>query len=241
VKKNNPMFGYDKYNITKEFFVQEYSKNKKLQNEIARKIGCSSTYIRDKLIKYNIPIRTKSETMKGKNKGKEANRYNPERHKTHYCKELNCNNEITYSGWKYYGGRCKSCASKRETKKLWQNEKFREKVTRAIFKASKIKPNKPEKKLNRLLQKLLPEKYRYVGAGQIILGGFNPDFINCNGQKKIIELYGNYWHNLPAYKKRDKRRLVTYKKYGYKTLVIWQYELKDMNRLIEKILQFNGE
>lgn len=28
------------------------------------------------------------------------------------------------------------------------------------------------------------------------IGGLCPDFVNCNGKKVIIELFGDYWHDL---------------------------------------------
>ncbi len=31
-----------------------------------------------------------------------------------------------------------------------------------------------------------------------------------------------------------------YKKYGYKTLIIWQHELKDLNKLTKKVLRFGA-
>jgi len=88
------------------------------------------------------------------------------------------------------------------------------------------------------IESLLPKDYKYVGNGKFWIEGFNPDFINTNGCKKIIEAYGDYWHNLPTYKERDIKRLKMYKKYGYKTLIIWQHELNDLSTLKEKISQF---
>lgn len=127
------------------------------------------------------------------------------------------------------------------SKKRWANKEYREKNIRNLFKALQLKPNKPEKLLTKLLQKILPKEYKYVGNGKFLINTFNPDFINCNGQKKIIELYGDYWHNKKDMKKRDKKRLRTYKKYGYKTLIIWEKELQSINRLNSKILNFNKE
>lgn len=72
-----------------------------------------------------------------------------------------------------------------------------------------------------------------------MIGIFNPDFINVNYQKKIIEFYGDYWHKNT--KKRDKQRIETYKNFGYKTLIVWEHELDNKDRLKEKILNFNGE
>ncbi len=119
-------------------------------------------------------------------------------------------------------------------------EKIRQKlITRIKEGKYNLKANKPEKQLNKLLKKILPNEYKFVGNGKLFIAGFVPDFINCNGQKKIIELFGDYWHNREDAKKRDKQRLKTYKKYGFKTLIIWQHELKELNKLELKIKKFN--
>lgn len=118
---------------------------------------------------------------------------------------------------------------------LWKNKAFTEK----IFKARNIKPNKPERFLAKLLSSILPNEYKFVGDGKIVIDGLCPDFINNNGQKKIIELYGDYWHNLSKHKKTDKQRIKRYAKYGYKTLIIWEKELKNIDVIKEKILNFN--
>lgn len=103
----------------------------------------------------------------------------------------------------------------------------------------KNKKNKIELKLENILNELFPKEYKFVGNCKFWIERFNPDFINCNGQKKIIELFGDYWHNLPEYKERDKKRLRTYSKYGYKTLVIWEHELRDLEKIKNKIKEFN--
>jgi len=240
-----------KYYITKEYLVEEYSKNEKSMQQVANMIGCKSETVRRNLIKYNIPIRTVSEALIGRHRTEETKEKlreknlgkirNPERHKKHFCIEKGCNNEISYANW-FYGGsrRCLSCASRIATTKHWQDKKYVTKVMKARLKALNTKPNKPEKMLNKLLKKLLPKEYKYVGNWEFIINRYNPDFINVNGQKKIIELYGDYWHNLADYKKRDKQRLITYKKYGYKTLIIWEHELKDLGRVKNRILVFNN-
>ena len=113
------------------------------------------------------------------------------------------------------------------------------KANKALCKTTRKYPNKKEKKLNRLLQCLFPKEYKFVGNGKFFIEQFNPDFINVNGQKKLIEFYGDYWHNIPKALKRDERRLKTYSKYGYKTLVIWENELKNTDLLTDKIKVFN--
>lgn len=103
--------------------------------------------------------------------------------------------------------------------------------------AQNIKPNKPEKIVINLIQQN-NLNFVYVGDGKIWFKGtnhsFNPDFLSKN-PKYIIEVFGDYWHNLPNMKKRDKERLETYSKYGYKTLIIWEYELKNSTSIINKI------
>jgi len=130
---------------------------------------------------------------------------------------------------------CGSCASKLK----WENVKYRDIIIKKIIKALKITPNKPEKILIGILNKTLPNEYKYVGDGKVIIGGFNPDFINVNSQKKIIELYGDYWHSRKEVVKRDVRRLKAYRKYGYKLLIIWEHELKDLIKVKNGIINFN--
>ncbi len=103
-------------------------------------------------------------------------------------------------------------------------------------------PNKPEKQMIKIIKENnLP--FNYTGNGAIWFRGqnhsFNPDFLSKN-PKHIIEIFGDYWHNLLRIKKRDIERIGTYKKYGYKTLVIWENELKNPNQVIEKINKFVG-
>jgi len=216
--------------LTKKFLLKEYSKNKKSLSQIAKQIGCDKKVVYNYLKLHNIPRRTKSETKKG---NKNPNYKDGRKNATYYC--IDCGKKITVSSGFYGSGRCRSCA----WKKLWQNKNFSKKTLKAIFKALKLKPNKSEKLLNKMLNQLLPNQYKFVGDGKVILGSFCPDFINCNGKKKIIELYGDYWHNLSDWKKRDKRRLIAYNKLGYKTLIIWEHELKDLTKVKEKILLFH--
>ena len=147
-----------------------------------------------------------------------------------YPKCVDCGKKLSH----YKSIRCHSCAGKYK----WQNKKYREQQLKKMFNAFDKKPNKKEILLNNLLNNLLPKEYKYVGDGKVFINGFVPDFVNCNGQKKIIELFGDYWHNIKGAKKRDKSRLKNYTKYGYKTLVIWEKELTNKTNLIKKIKEF---
>ena len=110
-----------------------------------------------------------------------------------------------------------------------------------IRKARKrVSPNKPEKIIINLIQQN-NLNFIYVGDGKKFIKGknysFNPDFISKN-QKYIIEVFGDYWHNLPKMIKRDKERLLTYSEQGYKTLVVWEHELRNQPQILNKIQKF---
>ena len=98
-----------------------------------------------------------------------------------------------------------------------------------------ISPNKCEQKLQNILNLLFPSEYRFVGDGQVIIAGRNPDFINVNGKKKIIELFGDYWHR----GQNPRTRIDTFKPFGFETLVIWESELKNLENLKLRLRSFH--
>lgn len=115
---------------------------------------------------------------------------------------------------------------KQKAKERWQDEEFVNKITKSL----NIKPTKPEWILGTLLDGLFPGEYQYSGDFSFWIGGKNPDFLNINGQKKIIELFGDYWHSPEIVGKsiinQCLERIYHFNKYGYKTLIIWE---KDLN------------
>jgi len=69
--------------------------------------------------------------------------------------------------------------------------------------------------------------YKYVGDGQIWIGHHNPDFINTNHRKQVIEVFGSYWH--PLFDEAKLREY--YKQYGFDCLVIWDDQLKNIPKV----------
>ncbi len=83
-----------------------------------------------------------------------------------------------------------------------------------------------------------------AGDGEVVIGRFNPDFINVNGQKKLVEMFGNYWHSdkqVRCYEQTEEGRKKYFATYGFKTLIIWEHELKDLNAVEERVRRFNEE
>jgi len=119
-------------------------------------------------------------------------------------------------------------------KKSWQNPIYKESQLIAIGKGLCILPNKPETHLSSVLSNRYLGKMKYTGDYSFTIGGKCPDFISTNGQKKIIELYGDYWHRNDD----PQDRIDLFKQYGYDTLIIWEHELKDMDKLYVKLDEF---
>lgn len=99
------------------------------------------------------------------------------------------------------------------------------------IKTLQIKPNKAEISLNDILNVTFPNEWKFVGDGQLILGGYCPDFMNSNGKKALIELFGDYWHK----GQNPEDRAGIFEPYGYSTLVIWEHELKNPESVIDKV------
>lgn len=109
--------------------------------------------------------------------------------------------------------------------------------TKKILKAVNQRPNKLEKGMQDLLDELFPGEYRYVGDGQLILCGKCPDFANVNGQKKLIEVFGDYWHQGedPSW------RIALFSRLGFQTLVVWESELeKGREAVAVRLQEFHG-
>lgn len=117
----------------------------------------------------------------------------------------------------------------------WQNLSDRQKQSHIdnIMRACALKPNKLEQQLIALITNYkLP--YKYVGDGQFILGGKCPDFLNIDGRKQLIELFGEFWHKVFDVAERTEH----FRQYGFSTLVIWESELEDTDKLARKIRKF---
>ena len=120
-------------------------------------------------------------------------------------------------------------------KRAWADPNKKHRWVSAANKANSFhKINKIETKLNTLLDELFPNEYKYTGDGSIIIEGKIPDFVNINGQKKIIELFGNYWH-----KQEDVQiRQDYFNNYGFKTLIIWEDEMMNLENVKNRIIEF---
>jgi len=130
-------------------------------------------------------------------------------------------------------------------KKMWEPE-TRQKYLRALSDPERLKnlskslhsKTKPEKHLERLLQSLYPNEFKYNGRYDcgVSIDRLLPDFVNIKGKKQVIDVHGTYWHKDENAKDRQER----YAKHGYSSLIIWQNELKSEKEVIRRIVEFVG-
>lgn len=96
-----------------------------------------------------------------------------------------------------------------------------------------VKPTKLEQRLMQLIKDYnLP--FKYVGDGKVWIAGKCPDFININGKKQFIEVFGIYWHDIFDVA----RRIEHFRQYGFDTLVIWEDELSNIPKVAKRIKRF---
>ena len=133
-------------------------------------------------------------------------------------------------------------------KKQWGNKEFKNKIVEASRLGNIIKPNVCEQSLYQILNELFPDAWKYTGGGEnvVVLGGFVPDFMNCNGKKLLVEFDGDYWHSSEKVKEKDQRKLAKYKELGFDTLVIKENEFKNdkedvKNRIVEFVKNYEKE
>jgi len=134
---------------------------------------------------------------------------------------------------------------KRDSERLKKsNPSHNPETLKKILKSAGKHPNGEETLISKFIDKNFPGEYVFSGDGSVIIGYYNPDFINVNGKKKLIEYNGCWYHHckicFPNSKvdKRHEHRIKSYQKYGFEVLTIFSHEMKNPELLIKKIGDF---
>lgn len=122
---------------------------------------------------------------------------------------------------------------KKRMDELWSDPEYAIQQIAKMAKGLDQKPTKPEIKLFQLLNEN-NYPYIYIGDGSLRIGRKNPDFI-WPQQHLLIEMFGMYWHE----KSEINPRTAYFANYGFKMLVIWDYELDDTESLLAKLKEFH--
>lgn len=249
---------------SKEYLTQLYSIDRVSIPKIAKLFNVNCWNIWYWLKGYGIEIRTRSEALKGNTigwryrtkistakKGKHcspATEFTTERvageKNPFYGKKHNATSKRKISqsktGLPIHSSEFK-CKQADRMKKCWHDLEFRKNRVKRILEILMEKPSKPEQELIEIIEdNSLP--FSYVGDGKELVGRLCPDFIHKNGEKKIIEVFGRVFHD-PRFSFRDEipwhqqywGRMAYYSQLGYNCLIIWDDELEDKQKVVERI------
>lgn len=133
-----------------------------------------------------------------------------------------------------------------DMKRIWSDPDHKAKRVRAVLKGVFKRPTKPEQRVIDIIDKNnLP--YKYTGEGSIIIAGLNPDFINCNGAKKLIEIFGVTFHDantsfrkqIPLSQQEPYRKAI-FASFGFDCLVLWDNEIDKLSdqEIADRIKKF---
>lgn len=138
------------------------------------------------------------------------------------------------------------CSEVTKLKINWKNLEFKERMMKIQRKGYQHKPNKKEIYLNSIIQKLTNQYRINLSPNITLINGRIPDWINVNGEKKVILLNGIYWHLLKQQKLNsnltkkqvEEQERKPYEDYGFKVLHVWEDELNNKELVINKLRDF---
>jgi hypothetical protein len=193
--------GINKILISSDDLQLQYYKQGKSTVDIAKEYNCSYTTISKLLREYNIPIRSLKESQNlplclAKTAPSRA-RGKPSTNKGKKRPQISL-----------------------ALRKYWETPRDNHRL--AMMQGMHIRPNRPETKVLQTLDTFFPNQWKYTGDGSFILAGLNPDFLNINGIKVLIEVFGDYWHK----DDNPQDRINKFLEYGFHTLILWE---KDIN------------
>jgi len=126
------------------------------------------------------------------------------------------------------------------TQNLWRDPEF----VIAQMNARHLSPNKLELYVQDILTRRLPD-YKYNGDGRlgVVLAGCVPDYVNVNGKKKVLEIFGTYWHGKGAkrWHQSELGRIMAYNSVGYDVLILKEEDIKTKSEdeIYQEIKEFD--
>lgn len=110
----------------------------------------------------------------------------------------------------------RKCSSIFNSKKNWNNKEWKEKQIKLMLTGLLKRPTSLEKQMISIIQKHnLP--YKYTGDGSFWIAYKNPDFVNVNGEKKVIEVANDYKLHHPENYANDRRK--HFSSYGWTSFI----------------------
>jgi len=116
---------------------------------------------------------------------------------------------------------------------LWKDPEYAGKMAKACNR----RPNESERQLRSVLGRHFPGEWKYTGDGTFWIEGRNPDFVNVNGRKQVIEMFGTYWHDPDLFPRGLTEEALTahYGHCGFDCLVIWECDIWDEENVVARV------
>jgi len=236
----------------KDWLVQKYITEELSTKDIATILGCSQTLVVRALNSFEIPISRRKYRKLG-DKDFLWQRYIVERkNMTEIAEEVGCSSRTVLTSLRQFGipiRERKEWANEERykqklsaaTKRMWKDKNY----VRTILDSCYAKPNNFEKRIDDILQKFIPNEWRYNGGFEceIMIGGLIPDFVNINGRKQLIEAFGDPFHDgrfTSSWKRTEFGRKAVFSQFGYDVLILWYSDVKKMTdeEVAEVVKQF---
>ncbi len=201
----------------------------------SRKGYCHSQETKDKISKSHMGIHPSDDVRKEHSELMKKKFRNPE-WREKQLKVFKCKGQSEESRRKI------SLASKLH----WSDPEYKARVVKKTLQSSAIRPTKPEIIIHKMLDKYFPNQWEYNGdfSANTMINGLVPDFVNKNGEKSVIEVFGDFYHNPKLRKgvtwnRTEEGRIAIFKEMGYKCLIIWEHEIKDYYKVLNRIKEFS--
>lgn len=122
-------------------------------------------------------------------------------------------------------------------RRTWQDPYFIARWTEGMSEALRRRPNESELQLQSILDEHFPGEWAYTGDGSTWIGRKNPDFLNNNGRKQVIEMFGVFWHS-----EDEVEPLVAYyKSFGFDCLIIWECDVYSEAEVLKRVKEYRNE
>jgi very-short-patch-repair endonuclease len=130
--------------------------------------------------------------------------------------------------------------------KFWADPEYAYNQRKLMIDYNHKEPTKQEIIMKDILNKYFPNQWKYIGNNsKYIIDKKTPDFIHTNGEKLLIECFGDYWHDPTRnktllYHQTYQGRTEFLNSHGYKVLILWEHEIKKSKRkeIVERVKQF---
>ncbi len=113
--------------------------------------------------------------------------------------------------------------ARQAVRRFWSDEEKKNRLISTRASPVKLKPNNLEEFAGKLIEEVVPGRFQY-NKDELVVGSKIPDFFEIGG-RKLIEVFGDYWHNRDPLQETEEDVVSYYKSKGYDCLVLWESDI----------------